>query len=147
MYKVFLSGPITGMSYDDCLLWRTYVQQNLAPGIVGISALRGREHLRANPVIRNDQDGNILSSPKGITARDRFDTMRCDVLLVNLLGATSISIGTVLEIGWADALQKPIVTVMEPGNVHDHGMIRTISSFVVHSLDEGIRLVEAILLP
>jgi hypothetical protein len=50
-----------------------------------------------------------MSKPKGLTTRDRWDAMRCDVLLVNLLGATKVSIGTVLEFGWADAMDIPIV--------------------------------------
>jgi hypothetical protein len=34
--------------------------------------------------------------------RDRFDATRCDVLLVNLLGAERVSIGTMMEVAWAD---------------------------------------------
>jgi nucleoside 2-deoxyribosyltransferase len=62
-----------------------------------------------------------------------------------MAGATRVSIGTVMEIAWAHAYGKPVVLVMEEGNVHDHPMIRECSPFIVHTLDEGIELVNAIL--
>jgi hypothetical protein len=83
--------------------------------------------------------------------------MRADVLLVNLLGAERVSIGTVMEIAWADAVRVPVVLVMEPsaeentglvpskGNVHEHAMIRECVGFRVQTLDEGLNVVKAIL--
>ena len=61
--------------------------------------------------------------------------------------ATEISIGTMIEYGWADAFRKPIITVMEnEGNVHDHNFVKELSGFVVEELDEGIFIAKSILL-
>lgn len=92
---------------------------------------------------------NVLSSNKGITTRDRWDATRCDLLLVNLIGATTVSIGTVLEIAWADLSRTPIVCAIEPdgNNPHHHGMLNDIIGFRVPTLTEAVDIAKAILLP
>jgi hypothetical protein len=78
--------------------------------------------------------------------RDRFDATRCDVLLVNLLGAKTVSIGTVMEIAWADNVRTPIVVAMEAkGNLHEHAMITEAIGFRVPTLEEAIDVVKAII--
>jgi predicted small integral membrane protein len=87
-----------------------------------------------------------LSSPRGIMTRDRFDATRCDVLLVNLLGAAKVSIGTVMEIAWADLKRTPIVACIEAtGNPHEHCMVNEAVGFRCTSLDEGLHVVRSIL--
>jgi hypothetical protein len=76
-----------------------------------------------------------------------MDVMRCDAILVNFLGATKVSIGSVLEIAWADAWRKPIIIVMEKENIHSHAMIREMAGFITSSLDEAITIATAILSP
>lgn len=41
-----------------------------------------------------------------------------------------------MEISWVRAFQKPIVIVMEKGNIHDHGML-TYGNIIVGTLNEG----------
>jgi len=51
-----------------------------------------------------------------------------------------------MEIAWADLSRIPVVLVMEPEkNGHDHAMIREAAGFRVSTLDEGLRIVKAIL--
>ncbi len=88
-----------------------------------------------------------LASKHGIISRDRYDVMRCDMVLFNFIGTTRVSIGSVMEIGWGDAWRKPMVIAMETGNVHDHAMIREAAGFVVPTLDEAIEIVIAVLTP
>lgn len=86
-----------------------------------------------------------MSTPKGVVTRDKFDSTRCSVLLVNLLGAKKVSIGTCVEIGWANANDIPIVLVMEKENCHNHAFIRESANFITDSLDDGMYIVKAIL--
>jgi len=87
-----------------------------------------------------------LSGPRGIMTRDRFDATRCDVLLVNLLGATKVSIGTCMEIAWADLKRTPIVVAMEPeGNPHEHCMITEAIGFRCDSMRQALDVVTGIL--
>jgi nucleoside 2-deoxyribosyltransferase len=145
--KVYLAGPITGLSFDKAADWRYDVMCLLgAVGIVAYSPLRAKSYLKNIKEIADHYDDHVLSCRKGITNRDRFDVMRCDVLFVNLIGATKPSIGTILELGWADAARKPIVLCMDEGNVHDHAMVNEVSGFVVRTLDEGVEVTKSLLL-
>jgi nucleoside 2-deoxyribosyltransferase len=155
---VYLAGPISGLSYGEANDWRQEVRdQLLRSGIKPASPLRAKVYIRdttqidqASPAIdENDMDSpaiQAMSNSRGITTRDRFDCLNCDVVFVNLLGTERVSIGTVMEIAWADALRKPIVLVMEEeGNLHDHAMIRECIGFRVPTIREGVEITKAIL--
>lgn len=147
--SVYLGGPITGLTYDDGNEWRSFASEWLwQEGIRPYSPLRAKEYLRHVGILdKQYHELNVLSGPKGITTRDRFDVMRCDLLLVSFIGAERVSIGTVMEIAWADMLRKPIVVAMEEVNPHRHEMLTTAAGFVVETLEEALSLTRAILLP
>jgi nucleoside 2-deoxyribosyltransferase len=157
MSRVYLAGPITGLTFEGCTDWREYAVKELDKvGITGLSPMRAKDYLSSMSVIGDNYDGrkdinplaDILSGSRGITTRDRWDTTRCDVILANFLGAEKVSIGTVMEIAWADSVRTPSIVVMEPeGNVHDHAMIRECIGFRVETLEEGLAVAKAILLP
>lgn len=147
MKSVYLAGPITGLSYNGCTDWREYADSKLKEwGFFGISPLRGKNYLSLEKNILDQYEKIVLSTQKGITTRDRFDVNSCDVMLANLLGAQKVSVGTMIEYGWADAVRKPIITVIEKeGNIHDHSMLREITGYRVESLEEGLLVAKAIL--
>lgn len=147
MKTLYLAGPITGLSYGESVNWREYVSNHLPEYIAAVSPMRGKQYLDKEQVIALSYEDIPLSCRKGITCRDRYSVMACDMLFVNLLGATKVSIGTVMEIAWADMLRKPIVLVMEKeGNVHEHPIIQEVVGFHVHTLDEGIAIADATLM-
>lgn len=145
-FLVYLAGPITGLSHAESVEWRDYATKRFPPHIIGVSPMRGKPYLAGKKSIANSST-EVLSSPRGITTRDRNDVMRADLVLVNLLGATKISIGTIMEFGWADAWRKPLVVAMEEGNPHWHAMVREVSGFIVPTLDEAIAVTIAVLSP
>lgn len=150
-FLVYLAGPITGLSYDGAEDWRRFAKVRLASsGIKAVSPLRAKEYLRAVPGALTGtgeeyQHLGVLSTPRGVMTRDRYDATRCDALLVNLIGADRVSIGTVMEIAWADLCRTPIVVAIEPrGNPHEHMMIAEAIGFRVPSIDEALHVVRAI---
>lgn len=147
---VYLAGPISGLGYAGATDWRDAAIDKLADaGIKGLSPMRAKAYLAGETDLDKNCDLygeiNVLSSPRGIMARDRFDATRCDVLLVNLAGAAKPSLGTVMEIAWCDLRRTPIVAVMEPGNVHEHAMISQAIDYRVDTLEEALAIVKAIL--
>ena len=153
MHKtVYLAGPITGLTFDECTDWRQHAVRRLASqGIKGLTPLRGKEYLNSFGKLsghgREYADAGVLSTARAVMTRDRFDATRCDVLLVNLLGAKIISVGTVMEMAWADLRRTPIVCAIEKtGNIHEHMMIDQAIGFRLESLDEALSVVESILL-
>lgn len=133
--KIYLAGPISGMTYEGSEVWRDEFRRKLDPRIDAYSPLRGKQYLP-------------LSSDKGITTRDRYDCMGADLVVFYLLGATRISIGTMIELGWADAARNPAILIMEKeGNVHEHPMLRETTHFRVDNLEDAVKLANIILLP
>ena len=146
--KVYLAGPISGLTYDGAEEWREYVTTMLNQfGIEGYSPLRCKKFLRNHGVLTDKPDyaENILATPDCIMTRDHWDVQTSDDIFVNLLGATKVTIGTVMEIAWAYVYRKPTILVMEDFNVHDHAMILKAGVFRAYDLDQGIHLTRAIL--
>lgn len=166
-HKVYMAGPISGLTYDGAENWRDYVKKHLETettpcltmvgdrfrmtAIQALSPLRNQEYLRQAGELTQEakeclQFNDPLTLPMGLTNRDRFDATRCDVLFVNFQGASRPSLGTAMEIAWADLSRIPIVIVTDPdGNPNDHAMITSCATAIVHSLDEGIRVTKSIL--
>lgn len=146
MSLVYLAGPITGLTYGNATNWREYASRGLAEiGIETASPLRFKDFLKGELSIADNYAEHPLATSKAITTRDRWDVSRADVVLVNLLGAEKVSIGTVMEIGWADAFRKPLVLVMEEGNIHWHSMLTEASGYIVPTLNDGLNVVQALL--
>lgn len=137
---VYLAGPITGHTYAESVDWRDYARSRLLnEGIIGLSPMRGKEYLAKHDRMDDTyQDEHPLSKPAGIVTRDRQDCTYADAVIVNLAGAERVSIGTMMELGWADANQVPIILVHEPGGIHDHAMVRQVAGFLCESLDEAL---------
>lgn len=152
-HTVYLAGPISGLDYNGATVWRDQARGMLEPDIHVLSPMRAKEYLQQvagdvgfSSTCEEYQHFSPLSGPRGIMTRDRFDATRCDVLFVNLIGASKVSVGTVMEIAWADLCRTPIVCAMEPGNVHEHCMVHEAIGFRVGSVDEGVHVVRSILL-
>lgn len=149
---VYLAGPITGLNYAGCTEWREEVSSQLGlAGIKAFSPLRAKAYLASLAVLSGHgaeyAHMGVMSQARAVMTRDRFDATRCDVLFVNLLGATQPSIGTVMEIAWADLKRIPIVCAIEAsGNPHEHMMVNEAIGFRVPTLEEAIHVTKAILL-
>lgn len=147
--SIYLCGPMTGLNLKEAKYgWRQDVHSVLRKsGIACYSPLR---HLRPEEMEEpemtsmNPNGAGVCaqSTPRGLTERDRFDVLRADLIFCNLLGATRISVGSMIELGWADANRIPIVGVMEKDNIHAHGMVTAICSWIVPTLLEGIGVVQ-----
>jgi hypothetical protein len=135
---LLLAGPLTGVSYRDALDWRKYVESRLPDDVIAFSALRGKRHVTNERVLKDAYPEHVLSTPQGTITRDRYDVSRCDALFVNFLNSEKVSIGTIMEMAWADARRIPIILVMKAGNIHDHAFVRQVAGFITSNLDEAI---------
>lgn len=142
---IYLAGPIANTDRLDAFNWRAHTQQKLRDeGVRVLSPLRAKGELASADIgtdCRAYQEKGIFFTTKGIMTRDYNDVQMADALIVNLWGAKSISIGTVMELGWAYMLRKPAVVLMEPeGNPHDnHPMMHEAISFRVETLEEAVQ--------
>lgn len=154
--QVYLSGPIDGLTYDEATQWRDHVGYvfNQYSEIACHDPMRQRVYKAAHMRVTNDVPlrdvvvtvHDCMNTDRGITIRDYNDTVRADLLFVNLLGAQKVSIGTTVEIAWAWERRIPIIVIMEDaGNPHDHPMIREMISYRLDDLDIGMKVALSIL--
>jgi nucleoside 2-deoxyribosyltransferase len=145
--KIYLAGAISGLTYEEAQDWRTDFAESIDPRIECFSPLRGKEYLTMRGPLEGSYDEFPLSTDRGITVRDRNDCMGADLVVFNMLGAKRVSIGTMVEFGWADAARVPSVLIMEKtGNVHEYPMVREIASFRVDNVADAIAIAEVVLL-
>jgi hypothetical protein len=136
---IFLAGPLRGMSFKDVADWRQYVGSKLPDDVIAFSALRGKPYLVNANILEAEYPEHLLSTPQGTITRDRYDVFRCDALFVNFLNSTTVSIGTIMEMAWADSQRTPVILVMEKGNIHDHPFVRQLAAYITADLDEAIQ--------
>lgn len=151
---VYLAGAIAGRNYFVSKDWREDCSRALRDrGVEPLSPLREKDSLAdvKRPVVSTNfkdyADMGAFFTSRGVMARDFNDVKRCDALLVNLLGLEKPSLGTIMELAWAYALQKPAIVAIEAeGNPHDgHPMIHEAMSFRVDTLEEAVHAVAVVL--
>ena len=145
---VYLAGPIRGLTVKASRDWREWAACELREsGITCLDPLRAKPWLKDDTLILDAYPAQALGSGPAILTRDFFDVRRCDLVLAYLSGAAQVSIGTVMEIASAYTLGKPIVLVLEKGDLHDHAMLIATTPFITDDLDKALALVKGILLP
>jgi nucleoside 2-deoxyribosyltransferase len=143
---IYLSGGITGLTHGEAANWREQVGKvftDMSNGqIRTLSPMRGKRYLDTGKPIDtfNDKNKKMLSHKESIYTRDRNDVKRCDLMLVNLLEAPRVSIGTCIEFGWADAFDKPIIVAMEETNIHSHPILNECANIIVPTLEDAVEL-------
>ena len=147
MKTVYVGGPIAGMTLQEATEWRIEVCNKLADHDIGarfpvLNAVKPTE-------VYNTQgyDTSALVKPRGIIMNDRWCVQNSDLILMNLLNSKRVSIGSMVEYGWADAYRKPIVTVMklDGNNPHDHAFVKELSGFIVEDLEEAVHVILGVL--
>ena len=112
MVKVYLAGPTEGCSDDEMVVWRKAATMLFDDGIRAISPVR--------------MDSTLTTA---IITQNQYDVRECDVTLAYLPKSISdrrCSYGTICEIAWAHAQNKPVVIVSDDPYVHDHPVIQEI---------------------
>jgi nucleoside 2-deoxyribosyltransferase len=156
--KVYLAGPIGGSTYDEAQNWRRNLSDLLYSksdgAIRGYSPLRGKGALKSVGPLSTAAYPfySPLATDKAILTRDFNDCRTADLVIANLLPHDEDappSLGTVMEIGFAYALQVPILAICAyAGNpVATHAMVGSAVSFWAGSLDEAADMACSILLP
>lgn len=159
MPKVYLAGPITGLSYEEARHgWRPEFAGYLDRSIQPLSPMRQEGHLaEVKNIAAHGYEHNPLSSSRGIVAKDLLDIERCDLVVFNFLGSTKVSVGSVWEMGYAKKCGKPIILIIEPKpskdviiigpNPHDHLFVTETADFTCHGVQEAADITNALLRP
>lgn len=136
---VYCARQITGCSYDEVVDYYEDTRDILQDmGYEVFVALCGKSYLRNEREFAATGYKQPLSTDHAIFQRDWWMCRKCDILLVNLLGATTVSIGTVMEMAWAADHGKHVILVMEENNIHNHAFVKEAASVVYNKFEDAL---------
>lgn len=143
---VYLGGPISSLTHDGADEWRVKVASDIDHFARALNPMRFNANLKDKGVLGQfGYEDSVFTTDRAITQRDRWDVQRSAVVFFNFLGCTRPSIGSCVEVGWADSKRIPIIIVMEDDNMHQHGIINTCAGYIVPTLEEGVECLRGIL--
>lgn len=140
---VYLAGPMTGLSHEEADGWRS------DPSLLGALEKHGWKPLSptdavAKPWLKEKYAENVMPSrvhhatEQQEIALDLWQIHCASAVLANLGEAETVSIGTVCEIAYAFAWDRPVIVIDEDGSLHDHMFIRQFAAVTVPTLLEGV---------
>ena len=145
MPKIYLAGPMTNHTKEGVDWWRREFIKGLPANIRTASPFRNKPYLNEgfiDAVVQNQECS--LSTPQGINGRDSFDVRSSDMVVACFLGTEMPSIGTSAEIWGAWLLNKPVVMIADPNNVHaKHPMLSQACTNIVDSVEEAVAVVSS----
>ena len=130
--KVYLSGGIAGMTFEEANVWRSQVTEQLRSfGIQALNPLRGRMFL-------GTAEGEDFD-PNELVQRDLRDIRNCDLVLVHM---ELPSLGTSMEIWQAHYIEKkPVILVTTNPHISGHPWVRVASTKMFADMDKAIEYI------
>ena len=146
---VYLAGPISHLKYHEANDWRVRFQEFLAPNITALSPMRGtawlKDRYKNQELPVRPAGGFPEFTDAALAGRDHYDILHSDVVLANFIGCRAPSLGTAWEIGIAWQARVPVLVVCNPGNVHDHGLLRASATWWVGDVKEAAGILNTML--
>lgn len=146
--SIYLAGAIGGLDKGEANNWRDDMIVRLAD-----MGMRGISPLRCEPLIGERYNMSGYTDPKfgtdrAIASKNLLDVQSCDLTLchfpADLTDAYGASLGTVVELAWAKALNKPTILVSTHKKVVNHPVIGSCCSWILPSLDDALEVIEGI---
>ena len=144
--KIYCVKPISGESGDYVFKYYEIIRKTLSHiGYDVLTPLYGKSKLRTELEFKaHGYENDPLTTNHAIFGRDKFFVQQSDILFANFLGATRVSIGSIMEIAIGYMLGKQIVTVMEKDNIHQHAFVLEASTIVFEDYEESLRYLKEI---
>lgn len=138
-FTVYLVGPISGLSFDECYNHFNIRKEKLESfGYNVLHPMLGKEFTRTDFSMRENGYNHPLSTNHAIVQTDFWRVDQSNILFADFtLAPKIVSIGTVSEISRAFSKGKHIITVLPDDNIHRHAFILEMSSVVFKTIDEA----------
>ena len=141
---IYLAGPIAGCTQEEATEWREYICTFFPHGIVGISPLRCEPLKEGMTYTQEGATDKMWSDPRAINAKNWLDTESADLVLAYLpkeMNDRRPSIGTIIEIGWAIGLKKPLIVVSDDKQVMEHPLIECNAAWRLDNLEDAVEVI------
>lgn len=145
-YCVYLAGPIEAYLDKESpysIIWREIIKElfNEEPSFVwDIRDPNNGKH-DGEKYVRNESNEHYYN-PYILFRTYLKNIAEADFVVVNLLDYTNLSVGTMFEMGYAFALNKPIICICEEGSkVKSHSFIQQSVKVFAKSLEEVVNII------
>jgi nucleoside 2-deoxyribosyltransferase len=138
--KIYLAGPISGLSYNEVVSRYTAAKITLeAAGYTVYHPMTGKTHLRNELEFKaKNYNNSPISTNHAIIERDHWMVDQVDMVLADLTnGVSRVSIGTCFELAWAAAQGKHTIVVMQENNIHQHAFVIEAADIIFETLEEA----------
>jgi len=137
--KIYCAHPICGLQAEEIIKYYDEVVERLSDfGYEVFHPIVEKGYMRNEVKFKAEGFGDPVSTNHAISERDKWMVMNCDILFLNLLGTKTISIGCVMELAWAQILNKHTIVVMEKDNIHRHAFVLEAADVVFEDYDDAI---------
>jgi len=142
---IYLAGPITGCGKKEANDWRDDIRQCLSENIIGVSPLRcepliGRKY-------KHSYDDRRFGTTSAISGKNWLDTTLCDMVLAYLpreINDRRPSYGTVIELGWAIGMRKPIIVVSDDPALINHPLIVDNVNWIFDNFEDALDVIHGL---
>lgn len=149
--KIYTAGPITGLSYAEVMA--RYNKQSTMFKEFGYSVycpMTGKEHLRNERNLKADFSNESKTHPtatnNAIKGRDKWMVEQVDIVFVDFTDSNgTASIGSCMEMAWADEFNKHVVAVIPEGDIHNHAFVLQCADIVFKNREDAYSYLESLI--
>lgn len=145
--SVYLAGPIVNCDRAEANDWRNDVIFRLER--IGI---RGISPLRCEPAVNGRYDlgytDDRFGTARAIASKNMFDVQACWLTLAYIpkaLSSRTPPYGTVSELAWARAFNKPTILVSDDDFIRAHPLINANAGWLLGTLKEAEEVIVGLL--
>jgi nucleoside 2-deoxyribosyltransferase len=150
---VYLAGPIAGLTETEAKTWRSGVQEQLMEAnIMGISPLRCEPAIDGYYDVPCGEQLNdpCFGAPRAIASKNEFDVRSCDMILAYFPSYSGkndepVSVGTLIELAWGHALEKPVVLVTNDEYLKLHPLVQHCVGWSLDTLEQAVEVLIGVL--
>ena len=128
---LYVAGPVSGCSDAEANVWRDSIDRALYMANESIVCVNPVRCETSRGGFKADSSDHFYTA-RGISAKNWLDTQRCDLVLC-YMPKDHFSLGTVIELGWAVGMRKPIILVTDDKFVSENPLVQHNVAYEVFS--------------
>jgi len=147
MFKVYISGPMTGIPYN--IVYDRFKKRSVDLKVMGYSVINPFDSEYLNSEVDVSELASLndaVINEHSIFFKDKWMVSQCDILFADLsYSDTQISIGTIMEIAMANVLNKLIILILPKDNIHNHGFVHSASTYIFEDIESSMKFMKTLL--
>lgn len=139
--KIYVAHQITGLTFDQVVDYYGWAEEMFGSfGYEVLCPMTAKGFLRTDELekFKPKDYKNPISTNHAIYERDQWMVRDCDVLYCDFTGSEKALMGCLFELAWAALLGKHTVTVVPPGNIHQHAFVLEASDICFETADKAV---------